>query len=438
MYTYIIYPLYIMNSMSKYTNSGLNIYSYLNRPFFVFNHTYYTILQYRIKKVMKKLIILQQYSNIYTEFIRVSRVKKLDTSANTYIDFNLEHSIFIQLLLVKFKVKLKFLKFCLISLLDDVPNKLDDRYIESLDFVNVIKVVPITRKFDFIPQEHFLLFKKYLNIITHETALKISGTRFSMFHGFLAELHRALGQFMLNIHIQKNKYVEVSVPFLVKGRSLYNTGQLPKFTEELYKIQKEDLWLIPTGEVPLVNIVSGLVLLEDDLPLKFVSKTACFRREVGKYGKDLKGIFRQHQFEKVELVQVVTPKLSDYYLQCMLGDVTSILDYLELPYRVILLNKDDIGFTSSITYDVEVWLPGKGAYIEVSSCSNTTDFQSRRMGTKYKNKLTGKTEFVHTLNGSGLALGRVLIGIMENYQDKKGSIAVPKVLQPYMSLEQNI
>jgi seryl-tRNA synthetase len=410
----------------KYNNFDAAKYFNLNRPFFNFNNTYYIILQNKIKKLTKVLVVLQQYSNIYTEFTRVSRLKKLD------LTLSLKYGISVNLLLIKYKLKLKFLKFCLINLMDDVPNKLDDRYYENLNIVNIVKVVPISRKFNFKPKEHFLLFNRYLNVITQETALKISGTRFSMFHGFLAKLYRALGQFMLDTHTQKNNYIEVNVPFLVKEDSLYNTGQLPKFKEELYKIQKEDLWLIPTGEVPLVNIVSGLMLSEDDLPLKFVSKTACFRREVGKYGKDLKGIFRQHQFEKVELIQIVTPEMSEYFLQSMLRDVTSILDYLELPYRVILLNKDDIGFTSSITYDVEVWLPGKGDYIEVSSCSNTTDFQSRRMGTLYKNKITGKNEFVHTLNGSGLALGRVLIGIMENYQDIKGCIDVPSVLQPYM------
>ena len=271
-----------------------------------------------------------------------------------------------------------------------------------------------------------------LGLLDFETAVKITGSRFSLMSGGLARLHRALIQFMLNLHSEQHGYTEVNVPYLVNSDSLRGTGQLPKFAEDLFHIPEQDFYLIPTAEVPVTNIARNTIWDADDLPAKFVCHTPCFRSEAGNYGKDTRGMIRQHQFEKVELVQFVKPDDSYNALEELTGHAETVLQRLELPYRVISLCTGDLGFSAAKTYDLEVWLPGQQKYREISSCSNFEDFQARRMKARWRDSNNKKPVLLHTLNGSGLAVGRTLVAIMENYQDEQGRIAIPQVLQNYM------
>ncbi len=265
-----------------------------------------------------------------------------------------------------------------------------------------------------------------------ETAAKITGARFVSMYGDIAKLHRALIQFMLDTHINEHGYKEVYVPYIVNSKSLTGTGQLPKFEEDLFKLNSENnYYLIPTAEVPVTNIWRDQIVQEENLPVKYVCHTPCFRSEAGSYGKDTRGMIRQHQFEKVELVQLVKPESSWRMLEELTGHAEVILQKLELPYRVVTLCTGDLGFSSAKTYDIEVWLPGQNTYREISSCSNFLDFQARRLKARWKNSATKKSEFLHTLNGSGLAVGRTLVAILENYQDEQGNVRVPDVLKPY-------
>ena len=287
--------------------------------------------------------------------------------------------------------------------------------------------------FDFEPLDHVDLGEK-VGGMDFETAAKISGSRFSLMYGPLARMHRALIQLMLDTHTQEHGYTEAYVPFLVNPDSLKGTGQLPKFEEDLYKIRGDrELYLIPTAEVPVTNIARDEILAEDDLPVKFTSHTPCFRSEAGSGGRDVRGMIRQHQFEKVEMVQLVKPEDSYQALEDLTGHAEKILQKLELPYRVVVLCGGDIGFSAAKTYDIEVWLPGQGKYREISSCSNFEDFQARRMQARFRPSGSKKPELLHTLNGSGLAVGRCLVAIMENYQQADGSIRVPAALQGYMN-----
>ena len=286
-----------------------------------------------------------------------------------------------------------------------------------------------------------------LGLLDFSTATKISGARFSLMVDGLARLHRALGQFMLDTHTQEHGYTETYVPYLVNADSLYGTGQLPKFEEDLFKIdqkkdnsvenknekgsQEENFYLIPTAEVSLINSARNEIFSLDSLPVKLTALTPCFRSEAGSYGKDTRGLIRQHQFEKVELVQLVHPEKSYDALEQLIGHAEKILQKLELPYRVVLLSSKDMGFAAAKTYDIEVWLPAQNTYREISSCSNCEDFQARRMKARFRNE-SGKTELLHTLNGSGLAVGRCLVAILENCQNSDGAISIPKVLHPYM------
>jgi seryl-tRNA synthetase len=266
-----------------------------------------------------------------------------------------------------------------------------------------------------------------------ETAAKITGSRFAVMNGPLARMHRALTQFMLDLHTSEHDYVETYVPYMVNRDSLRGTGQLPKFAEDLFALEGEQgYFLIPTAEVPVTNIVRDTITDTANMPRKFVAHTPCFRSEAGSYGKDTRGMIRQHQFEKVELVQIVHPDESYEALEQLTGHAETVLQRLELPYRVMALCAGDMGFSAAKTYDLEVWLPGQQAYREISSCSNFEDFQARRMQARWRNPDTGKPELVHTLNGSGLAVGRTLVAVMENYQNPDGSIDVPTALQPYM------
>lgn len=289
------------------------------------------------------------------------------------------------------------------------------------------------RAFDFEVRDHVALGEQH-GWLDFETAAKLSGARFALMRGPIARLHRALAQFMLNLHTGEHGYEETYTPYLVQAPALQGTGQLPKFEEDLFKISREgeaDFYLIPTAEVSLTNIVSGEILDARQLPLKFVAHTPCFRSEAGASGRDTRGMIRQHQFDKVEMVQIVEPGKSDEALEQMVGHAEAILKKLELPYRVITLCTGDMGFSAARTYDLEVWLPAQNTYREISSCSNCEAFQARRMQARFKNA-QGKNELVHTLNGSGLAVGRTLVAVLENHQQADGSILIPAALRPYM------
>ncbi len=288
------------------------------------------------------------------------------------------------------------------------------------------------RRFDFPIQDHVDLGDK-LGLLDFDVAAKITGSRFAVMHGQLAQLHRALIQFMLNTHTVDNGYSEVNVPFIVNSDSLYGTGQLPKFEEDLFKLRADnEFYLIPTAEVPVTNLYRNEIVDADKLPLKFVSHTPCFRSEAGSYGRDTRGMIRQHQFEKVELVQFVRPEESQEALMGLLRNAEDILEKLGLPYRTVILCGGDIGFSAARTYDIEVWLPSQDKYREISSCSNFRDFQARRMKSRWRNPKTKKPGLLHTVNGSGLAVGRTLVAVMENYQREDGRIDIPEVLQPLM------
>jgi len=286
------------------------------------------------------------------------------------------------------------------------------------------------RAFDFTARDHVDLGKGMLDF---EAAVKLTGSRFAVLAGPLARLHRALTQFMLDLHTREHGYEEVYVPCLVNADSLYGTGQLPKFEEDLFRLGGEfPYYLIPTAEVPVTNLARDVILEAERLPCKRVAHTPCFRSEAGSYGKDVRGMIRQHQFEKVELVQLTRPQDSYDALEELTGHAETVLQRLELPYRVLALCTGDMGFAAAKTYDLEVWLPGQQRYREISSCSNCEDFQARRLQARWRNPDTGKPELLHTLNGSGLAVGRTLVAVMENYQDAAGRIHVPEVLKPYM------
>lgn len=288
------------------------------------------------------------------------------------------------------------------------------------------------KDFSFEPRPHWEIGER-LGIFDFERAGKISGSRFVILKDWGAKLERALINFMLDLHSRKG-YKEVWPPHLVRPEILVGTGQLPKFEEELYKCERDNLYLIPTAEVPLTNLYRDEILSEEDLPIYMVSYTPCYRREAGSYGKDVRGIIRQHQFNKVELVKIVKPEHSYEELERLTADAEDVLRLLELPYRVVLLCTGDMGFASAKTYDIEVWFPSQGRYREISSCSNCEDFQARRMNTRYRDA-QGKLHFVHTLNGSGLAIGRTLAAILENYQQEDGSVVVPEALRDYLKID---
>ena len=313
-----------------------------------------------------------------------------------------------------------------------IPNICDDAVPQGNDDSDNIEVrkwgeIP---EFSFEPLPHWEIGEQQ-DIIDFATSAKLAGARFALLKGFASRLSRALVNFFLDLHTQKHGYTEILPPFMVNSKTMTGTGQLPKFAEDLFKIENWDLWLIPTAEVPVTNIHSEQTLDEEQLPIKYTAYTPCFRSEAGSYGKDTRGLIRQHQFEKVELVKFTTPETSSEELEALLQDAEEVLQLLKLPYRVVTLCSGDLGFSATKTYDIEVWLPGQKTYREISSCSNFLDFQARRMGIRYRPKGEKKSRLVHTLNGSGLAVGRTLLAILENYQQEDGTIKVPEVLQPY-------
>ena len=333
------------------------------------------------------------------------------------------------------EAELEAIQFALTEILLTIPN-LPHASVPvgtSADENVEVRSVGEPRKFAFAVKDHVDVGLG-LGLLDFDTASKISGARFTLMKGPLARLHRALAQFMLDVHTTEHGYTEVYVPYLVNADSMRGTGQLPKFEDDLFSVPRADagkLYLIPTAEVPVTNIVRDQVVAAEQLPLKFVCHSPCFRSEAGSYGKDTRGMIRQHQFDKVELVQIIEPAKSYEALESLTGHAETILRRLELPFRTVALCTGDMGFAAAKTYDIEVWLPGQNAYREISSCSNFESFQARRMQARFKTE-KGKNELVHTLNGPGLAVGRTLVAILENYQRADGGVDIPAVLQPYM------
>ena len=322
----------------------------------------------------------------------------------------------------------------------EIPNILDESVPEGSSEEENIEVRSWGKlpKFDFEPKDHSELGESNGGI-DFESAAKLSGSRIVVMKDGYARLHRALKQFMLDVQTEENGYTEMYVPNIVRSDCLEGTGQLPKFAEDQYKIENEEgLYLIPTAEVPLTNLIRESILEENELPIKMTAHTPCFRQEAGSYGKDTKGMIRQHQFEKVELVHIVKPDESYEALEELTKNAESILQKLKLPYRLMLLCSGDTGFSAAKTYDLEVWLPSQETYREISSCSNCESFQSRRMKARYKNSKSKQTDYPHTLNGSGLAIGRTLIAVLENNQNDDGSVTIPDVLRPYMQNRERI
>lgn len=310
---------------------------------------------------------------------------------------------------------------------DSVPDGVDDS-----DNVEIRKFGK-PREFDFEPKPHWDLGVD-LDILDFERASKISGARFSIFKGLGARLERAIYTFMLDTHTKDNKYTELSVPYLVNRQSMTGTGQLPKFEEDAFHLPSKDFFLVPTAEVPVTNFRRDEILSQDELPIYYTAYTACFRQEAGSAGRDTRGLIRNHQFDKVELVKLVKPEDSFEELEKLTNDAEKILQLLEIPYRVVMLSSGDLGFSSAKTYDIEVWMPSYNRYVEISSCSNFVDFQARRANLKYRDE-NGKLNLVHTLNGSGLAVGRTFAAILENYQNEDGSVTIPEVLRPYLGVD---
>jgi len=291
--------------------------------------------------------------------------------------------------------------------------------------------------FGFPPRTHWEIGED-LDILDFARGSKITGARFTLYKGLGAKLERALINFMLDLHTQKHNYLEVLPPFMVNRESMKGTGQLPKFEDDLFKLEETGYYLIPTAEVPVTNIHQNEVIPGEDLPIYYSAYTPCFRKEAGSYGKDTKGLVRQHQFNKVELVKFVTPETSYDELETLLSNAEEVLRLLNLPYRVVDLCTADLGFSAAKTYDIEVWIPGQNRYVEISSCSNFEDFQARRAKIRYRKDKKSKVNFVHTLNGSGLAVGRTLLAVLENYQQEDGSVIIPEALRPYMGGVENI
>ena len=407
----------------------------LSRRGFAFDKAHYLALEEQRKSLQIKTQELQNERKVKSKSIGQAKAKGedaqplLDEVANLGKSLDEAKSSFDEI-----QTQLDDLFAGLPNLIcDEVPNgKSEDDNIEIRKWGEV-------PKFDFEPLDHTKLGER-LGGIDFATSAKLSGSRFVVMKAGIAKMHRSLIQLMLDTHTEEHGYQETYVPYLVSPECLYGTGQLPKFAEDSFTVQGttqdgKPLYLIPTAEVPLTNTVRDEILDAKDLPMKLTAHTPCFRSEAGPYGKDVKGLIRQHQFEKVELVQIVKPETSFDALDELTGHAEKILQLLELPHRTVILCTGDIGFGATKTYDIEVWLPAQNTYREISSCSNMGDFQARRMKARWRNPETGKPELVHTLNGSGLAVGRTLVAILENYQTKDGKIRVPEALKPYMKME---
>ena len=383
-----------------------------------------------IRSYQTKMQVLQEKRNKASKDIGILISQGADISSlkNNISDYKSDLTIMDE--------KVKDLNLKLNNLLIELPNSLEDDVPEgkSEEENQFIKAWGEKPQFSFNPLDHVEIGEK-LNQMDFKRGVKISGSRFVLLRGQLALLERALSTFMIETHLNDNEFEEISPPFIVKEHALFGTGQLPKFSDDLFHTT-DNRWLIPTAEVPLTNIVSNEIIDKNNLPLRFVANTPCFRSEAGAAGSDTRGMIRQHQFSKVEMVFVTHPTKSNEELEYLVSCAEKILQKLKLPYRVMMLCSGDVGFSAKKTYDLEVWLPGQnsgqGLYREISSCSNCGDFQARRMNAKFKDKVSNEIDFLHTLNGSGLAVGRTMIAILENYQQKDGSIVIPDALLPYM------
>lgn len=335
--------------------------------------------------------------------------------------------------------ELKDLEIEIRQILLGIPNTPEAEVVEGKsDDDNVeIRKYKEAKKFDFEPKAHWDLGVD-LGILDFERASKITGARFTMFRGLGARLERALVSFMLDLHTEKHGYTEVLTPFMVNRESMTGTGQLPKFEHDMFHLADKDYFLIPTAEVPVTNMHRDEILKESDLPMKYTAYSPCFRKEAGSAGRDTRGMIRNHQFDKVELVKFAHPDNSYEELEKLTNDAEDVLKALDIPYRVVMLSTGDLGFSAAKTYDIEVWMPSYNDYVEISSCSNFEDFQARRANVRYRDEKTGKVEIVHTLNGSGLAVGRTFAALIENYQEEDGSITIPEVLRPYMGGKEKI
>jgi seryl-tRNA synthetase len=396
---------------------------------FVFDNQFFLEIESKRKNIQIKTQEVQQERNSLSKEIGILKSKGEDASQT------LEKVAQISSLSKQLESDLNEVQELLTNYLLQIPNLPHSSVpVGSDEKSNVIvKTEGKIKSYDFPVMDHVDIGE--LIGLDLEVSTKISGSRFSLMKGDLARLHRAIGQFMLDMHTENHGYTECYTPYLVNDQSLLGTGQLPKFGDDLFMTKKSDnenLYLIPTSEVPLTNTVRDLIISEDDLPIKLTAHTPCFRSEAGSYGKDTRGMIRQHQFDKVEMVQITKPEDSYKALEEMLGHAENILNELELPYQVVTLSSGDMGFGAAKTYDIEVWLPSQNQYREISSISNCESFQARRLKARYKNH-DGKNELVHTLNGSGLAVGRTMVAILENNQDKNGNVHIPRVLQKYMA-----
>ncbi len=404
------------------------VISRLARRGFVFDESTYNKLESERKQLQIKTESLQADRNKLSK--EVGRIKGSGGDASAIVEdvgrlaeeFKSTNS---ELILVQSKLESFFLNLPNLPM-DDVPLGLDEGGNQEL------RKWGVAPEMGFSPKDHVELGGAS-GELDLEAATRLSGARFSILKGRIAKLHRALGQFMIDVHTEEHGYVEIQVPLLVSEETMTGTGQLPKFKEDLFMVGDQNFYLIPTAEVPVTNIGRKTIFEEKHLPLKFACLSSCFRSEAGSYGKDTRGLIRQHQFEKVELVQFVRAAESIQGLNELTSHAETILRRLELPYRVVELCTGDLGFSAAKTFDLEVWMPGQNCYREISSCSNFLDFQARRIGARVKSSVDGKKALIHTINGSGLAVGRTLIAVMENYQQEDGRIRIPTVLQDYFS-----
>lgn len=395
---------------------------------FVLDQNKFLALEERRRQLQNEVEAQQQQRNQLSKEIGIAK------QAGKDIEIIKAEVVAINASLDKAKVALDDLQVAMTNFLLEIPNLPHDSVPlgKSEADNQLVRSWGELPQFNFTPLDHVALGEA-VGQMSFEEGAKLAGARFVVVKKQLAKLQRALAQFMLDIHIQEHHYQEHYVPTLVQEHCLYGSGQLPKFKADLFAIDNGEYYLIPTAEVPLVNLARDHIFAASDLPQRWTALSSCFRSEAGSYGKDTRGMIRLHQFEKVELVQIVKPENSYQALEEMVGHAEKILQLLQLPYRVMLLCTGDMGFSAAKTYDLEVWLPGQNAYREISSCSNCEDFQARRMQARYRDPANGKPQLVHTLNASGLPLGRTLVAIIENYQTKEGRIRIPDILLPYMN-----
>jgi len=399
---------------------------------FKFNKEFFNSLEQERKKLQVKTEELQAKRNASSKQIGLLKSKGEDTSAIMNEISGLGEE------LKAIETQFNQVATQLDAYLATVPNLPHESVPEGADeSANVeVRRVGVPRDFDFLVKDHVDIGVGLNKNMDFEAGVKVSGSRFAFLKGSIAKLHRALAQFMLDLHTREHGYTEVYSPYLVNANALYGTGQLPKFEEDLFKTKRgdDDMYLIPTSEVSVTNLAAGEIFKEEDLPFKYTCHSPCFRSEAGSYGRDTRGMIRMHQFDKVEMINIVHPDKSYEALEQMVQSAENVLKALKLPYRVVILCGGDIGFGAAKTYDLEVWVPSQNTYREISSCSNCGDFQARRMQARFKDG-NGKNRLVHTLNGSGLAVGRTLVAVLENYQNADGSITVPEVLRPYMGCD---